>query len=109
MYAFQIRTPSDTPLYLWRAHNMVNRRLAGDTTDDPAFPKRQFPMNFLCKNCQARSPKERSFNEQSSQVNSVWNEQQTLQWLLDYYTNVRPSPRPLYVLGGFVRRSVDDA
>ncbi|GBP07751.1 Sulfhydryl oxidase 1 [Eumeta japonica] len=33
----------DAVLWLWEAHNEVNNRLAGDATEDPKFPKIQFP------------------------------------------------------------------
>eukprot|EP00928_Gymnodinium_smaydae_P032113 TRINITY_DN23342_c0_g1_i1.p1 TRINITY_DN23342_c0_g1~~TRINITY_DN23342_c0_g1_i1.p1 ORF type:complete len:471 (+),score=52.82 TRINITY_DN23342_c0_g1_i1:91-1503(+) len=38
-------------LWLWKAHNAVNRRLAGDATEDPKWPKRQFPSRTACANC----------------------------------------------------------
>lgn len=38
-------------LWLWAAHNQVNRRLAGDSTEDPDFPKIQFPSMASCPSC----------------------------------------------------------
>lgn len=38
-------------LWLWAAHNQVNRRLAGDSTEDPEFPKIQFPTVDSCPLC----------------------------------------------------------
>lgn len=38
-------------LWLWAAHNQVNRRLAGDSTEDPEFPKIQFPNSDSCPLC----------------------------------------------------------
>ncbi|XP_017083958.2 sulfhydryl oxidase 2 [Drosophila eugracilis] len=38
-------------LWLWRAHNYVNKELAGDSTEDPLFPKIQFPSEKDCPNC----------------------------------------------------------
>merc|ERR1712224_313559 len=38
-------------LWLWRAHNRVNARLKGDSTEDPIQPKVQFPPSNLCSTC----------------------------------------------------------
>lgn len=38
-------------LWLWAAHNEVNQRLAGDETEDPKFPKIQFPTSSSCPEC----------------------------------------------------------
>lgn len=38
-------------LWLWRAHNEVNARLAGDLTEDPVFPKRPWPTADKCREC----------------------------------------------------------
>ena len=46
-----VRTVSDSVLWLWRAHNRVNQRLSGDITDDPGFPKMIFPDRHHCPNC----------------------------------------------------------
>ncbi|UJR23754.1 hypothetical protein I4U23_026731 [Adineta vaga] len=35
-------------LYLWKVHNHVNKRLRADVTEDPRYPKVQFPTKFLC-------------------------------------------------------------
>lgn len=40
-----------TILWLWVAHNEVNHRLAGDKTEDPQHPKRQFPLAKECPKC----------------------------------------------------------
>ncbi|XP_044264214.1 sulfhydryl oxidase 1 [Tribolium madens] len=38
-------------MWLWMAHNEVNKRLAGDQTEDPEFPKVQFPSKERCPTC----------------------------------------------------------
>ncbi|KAL1130959.1 hypothetical protein AAG570_012200 [Ranatra chinensis] len=38
-------------LWLWKAHNKVNRRLQKDKTEDPKHPKVQFPTPSTCSNC----------------------------------------------------------
>lgn len=50
-------TPSkdEAVLWLWDAHNEVNARLAGDQTEDPEFPKLQFPTKESCQLCQKNS------------------------------------------------------
>uniref|UniRef100_A0A1I8A1G4 Sulfhydryl oxidase n=1 Tax=Steinernema glaseri TaxID=37863 RepID=A0A1I8A1G4_9BILA len=67
----QVRKDEDVFLYLWRAHNIVNARLKGRDTEDPLFPKYQFPAPFLCANCSADDATVRPF-------------------LLEYYSNIRP-------------------
>ena len=41
----------DAVLWLWMSHNEVNQRLAGDETEDPEFPKIQFPAKVSCADC----------------------------------------------------------
>ncbi len=38
-------------MYMWKVHNIVNARLKGRETEDPHFPKYQFPAPFLCPQC----------------------------------------------------------
>ncbi|VDN58765.1 unnamed protein product [Dracunculus medinensis] len=51
MNSQRVRRSKDMVFYLWRAHNIVNRRLHGDSTEDPQFEKRQFPPSFICPLC----------------------------------------------------------
>lgn len=65
-------------MYLWRAHNNVNARLSGKTaSEDPQYPKVQFPPGFLCKDCNVDSDQERD-------------DQAVQKYLLEYYSNIRP-------------------
>uniref|UniRef100_A0A1L8DWD9 Sulfhydryl oxidase n=1 Tax=Nyssomyia neivai TaxID=330878 RepID=A0A1L8DWD9_9DIPT len=48
---FSVASQDNAILWLWSAHNEVNRRLAGDTTEDPAHPKIQFPSAATCPQC----------------------------------------------------------
>ena len=41
----------DAVLWLWEAHNIVNRRLANDVTSDPSYPKMPFPSPKRCPYC----------------------------------------------------------
>ncbi|XP_052789721.1 sulfhydryl oxidase 2-like [Mya arenaria] len=47
------RKPSGSILWLWQAHNKANARLRGDITEDPKYPKLQFPPKTLCPECQS--------------------------------------------------------
>lgn len=38
-------------IWLWLAHNEVNKRLANDSTEDPEYPKIQFPSQYNCPKC----------------------------------------------------------
>merc|ERR1739842_258159 len=43
--------PDQTILWLWTIHNIANRNLAGDATEDPAHPKVQWPSSSQCPQC----------------------------------------------------------
>ncbi|XP_036674372.3 sulfhydryl oxidase 2 [Drosophila suzukii] len=38
-------------LWLWEAHNYINKQLAGGSSEDPKFPKIQFPSERDCPSC----------------------------------------------------------
>lgn len=63
-------------LWLWRAHNSVNKRLANDISTDPAHPKIQFPDRQLCQACSVAS-NNNTFN---------WNLTAVLFYLFDFYS-----------------------
>lgn len=44
-------------LWLWSAHNVVNNRLSGDATEDPEYPKVQFPTRENCARCRGADGK----------------------------------------------------
>jgi hypothetical protein len=52
-------------------HNLVNQRLHGDETEDPKYPKIQFPSADLCSNCH---------------INNNFDASNTLDFLLHYYS-----------------------
>jgi thiol oxidase len=68
-----VHTPRDSVLFLWSAHNRANKRLHGDVTEDPAFPKIPFPAPALCETCQ--SPE------------GDWNEDAVYEFLLGFYAH----------------------
>uniref|UniRef100_A0AC35FVL1 Sulfhydryl oxidase n=1 Tax=Panagrolaimus sp. PS1159 TaxID=55785 RepID=A0AC35FVL1_9BILA len=71
----RVRHSHDMIMYLWRAHNIVNNRLHGDTTEDPQFTKYQFPPLFLCPTCHS---------------GGHFSRRQVRNFLLRYYANIRP-------------------
>lgn len=64
----------ESVLWLWSAHNVVNKRLAGDTTEDPEFPKIQFPDPGHCPSCR--------------HSDGTFNESEVLKYLKNMYNNV---------------------
>ncbi|VDM36623.1 unnamed protein product [Toxocara canis] len=71
----RVRQASDMMMYLWRAHNIVNRRLHNDPTEDPQFKKRQFPAAFLCPTCRVG--------------NDHFSKKEIRRFLLRYYGSIR--------------------
>uniref|UniRef100_A0A2M3ZG91 Sulfhydryl oxidase n=1 Tax=Anopheles braziliensis TaxID=58242 RepID=A0A2M3ZG91_9DIPT len=51
---WQVATKEDAILWLWSSHNEVNKRLAGDATEDPEHPKVQFPTVSDCPQCRKK-------------------------------------------------------
>ncbi|XP_037079821.1 sulfhydryl oxidase 2-like [Pollicipes pollicipes] len=48
---FNVTRADRAAVWLWTAHNKVNKRLAGDATEDPRHPKLQFPTRKQCQAC----------------------------------------------------------
>lgn len=48
---WSVSSKDNAILWLWAAHNQVNKRLSGDETEDPEFPKQQFPSRAVCPQC----------------------------------------------------------
>ncbi|XP_067634312.1 sulfhydryl oxidase 1-like [Eurosta solidaginis] len=48
---WHVSSKAEAALWLWEAHNEVNNRTAGDATEDPKFPKIQFPSESSCSQC----------------------------------------------------------
>lgn len=65
--------PNSSVLWLWRTHNSVNKRLAGDLSEDPAHPKVQYPPRKLCTLCY------------KSGSSTEFNEPEVFKFLLDRY------------------------
>ncbi|XP_010628604.1 sulfhydryl oxidase 1, partial [Fukomys damarensis] len=71
----RVRSPDDAVLWLWTSHNRVNARLAGAPSEDPQFPKVQWPPHELCSACH---------NELSGEP--VWDVGATLRFLKAHFS-----------------------
>ncbi|XP_062976451.1 sulfhydryl oxidase 1-like [Elgaria multicarinata webbii] len=47
----EVKSTDEAILWLWSKHNNVNFRLKDDASNDPEFPKIQWPPNNLCPLC----------------------------------------------------------
>ncbi|KAI6172627.1 Sulfhydryl oxidase [Aphelenchoides besseyi] len=80
-----VRTPEDTVLWLWRAHNRANKRLSGAAAEDPHFPKQQFPPTSICSRCHRQG--------------GEFDEAEVLKFLTEYYADIKTDqvrPEPAY-------------
>ncbi|EDV53981.1 sulfhydryl oxidase 2 [Drosophila erecta] len=68
----QVTSNDEQILWLWEAHNHVNKQLAGDSTEDPKFPKIQFPSAKDCPHCRHNQ--------------SAWRTDEVLKYLKAMYT-----------------------
>ncbi|KFO21492.1 Sulfhydryl oxidase 2 [Fukomys damarensis] len=69
-----VKTADQAVLWLWRRHNAVNSRLAGQLSEDPKFPKVPWPTPDLCPAC----------HEEIKGLDS-WQEGQVLAFLKQHY------------------------
>ncbi|KAM8875588.1 sulfhydryl oxidase 1 [Spinachia spinachia] len=72
----EVTTLSSAVLWLWSRHNRVNNRLAGALTEDPNFPKLQWPLPKMCPAC--HSVKDNGEH--------TWSQQQVLLFLVSYFS-----------------------
>ncbi|KAJ7993861.1 hypothetical protein DPEC_G00259090 [Dallia pectoralis] len=80
----QVKSLDEAVLWLWRKHNQVNRRLAGTMSEDPNFPKTQWPSPDLCPTC----------HEEQDGIH-VWNDDKVLVFLKQHYGAANISPKHL--------------
>ncbi|XP_037325039.2 sulfhydryl oxidase 1 [Pungitius pungitius] len=73
----EVNTLSSAVLWLWSRHNRVNNRLAGALSEDPDFPKLQWPSPEMCPAC--HSAKDNGDHR--------WNQQQVLPFLVSYFSS----------------------
>lgn len=50
-HIWDVSDKNDAIIWLWNGHNEVNQRLSGDATEDPMFPKIQYPSVSACSEC----------------------------------------------------------
>ncbi|CAG2163135.1 unnamed protein product [Oppiella nova] len=55
-----LTTAESSVLWLWRVHNQVNHRTKGSESEDPFFPKIQYPSHQMCSQCYQQN---NEFNE----------------------------------------------
>lgn len=75
-----MKTIEDSFLYLWHAHNRVNRRLhaTSPATEDPQFIKQNFPPNYVCEKCH------------DEKKDSGFNEAAVKEFFIRYFRNIKP-------------------
>ncbi|XP_029988518.1 sulfhydryl oxidase 1 [Sphaeramia orbicularis] len=72
----EVITTKMAVLWLWTIHNRVNNRLAGALSEDPNFPKIEWPSPELCSAC--HTVKENGDHK--------WNQEEVLPFFVSYYS-----------------------
>ncbi|XP_059196889.1 sulfhydryl oxidase 1 [Centropristis striata] len=73
----EVNTLSSAVLWLWSRHNRVNNRLAGALSEDPNFPKIQWPSPEMCPAC--HTVKDNGEHR--------WSQEQVFPFLLSYFSS----------------------
>ncbi|KAK6113525.1 Erv1 / Alr family protein [Brugia pahangi] len=68
-------TPADGVMWLWMTHNIVNKYIASKASEDPVFPKQQFPPVSLCPECRKQD--------------GEFDGEAILNFLISYYSNLK--------------------
>ncbi|KAF6201265.1 hypothetical protein GE061_005712 [Apolygus lucorum] len=76
----QVHSLKDSVMYLWAAHNKANKRLHGDATEDPHFPKVQFPTTQICSKCHFK--------------NGIFDKEEVFRFLHHMYTHINNKVTP---------------
>ena len=74
----ELTHPNSSVLWLWRAHNKVNKRLRGDASEDPKHPKRPYPCKSDCPECYD--------NAADTSTDPQFNEKNVLEFLQRHYS-----------------------
>ncbi|GAB0099825.1 Sulfhydryl oxidase [Sergentomyia squamirostris] len=90
---FSVASQDQAILWLWAAHNEVNKRLSGDATEDPVHPKIQFPDTTECAQC--RRTDNTSHNDGNTEIS--WDRTEVLFFL-----------RRIHAVPNISRLGVDD-
>uniref|UniRef100_UPI0037E78FEC sulfhydryl oxidase 1 n=1 Tax=Semicossyphus pulcher TaxID=241346 RepID=UPI0037E78FEC len=75
----EVNTLKSAVLWLWSRHNRVNNRLAGALSEDPNFPKFQWPTPEMCSSCHMLS----------ENGDHMWKVEQVLSFVLSYFSSSR--------------------
>ncbi|MEQ2271548.1 hypothetical protein XENORESO_005853 [Xenotaenia resolanae] len=75
----EVNTLISAVLWLWSRHNRVNNRIAGALSEDPLFPKIQWPSPEMCPSCHTVK-----FNGEHG-----WKKEQVLPFLGSYFSSSR--------------------
>ncbi|XP_042339920.1 sulfhydryl oxidase 1 [Plectropomus leopardus] len=73
----EVNTLSSAVLWLWSRHNRVNNRVAGALSEDPNFPKIQWPSPEMCPAC----------HTVKNNGDHKWSEDHVLPFLLSYFSS----------------------
>lgn len=83
---WKVNTKDDAVIWLWSAHNEVNRRLAGDNTEDPHFPKLQYPSRDTCPQCFQKVIPIQGSTPTNDDDTPHWDESEVLYYLRRVYS-----------------------
>ncbi|KAL4452309.1 hypothetical protein ABPG75_007971 [Micractinium tetrahymenae] len=98
--AVAVARKRDAVLWMWRTHNIVNRRLGAEdraepAKADPASPHTQFPPVELCSTCR------RGEEAGDSKDEAVpWDEEQVYRFLLEFYSGKAQAQQAAAAGGG---------
>ncbi|KAG8003678.1 LIM/homeobox protein Lhx4 [Nibea albiflora] len=73
----EVDSTSSAVLWLWSRHNRVNNRIAGALSEDPNFPKIQWPSPEMCPTC----------HTVRDNGDHKWNKEQVLPFLMSYFSS----------------------
>ncbi|XP_066548727.1 sulfhydryl oxidase 1 [Amia ocellicauda] len=77
----QVKSLASSVLWLWSRHNRVNNRLAGALSEDPQFPKIQWPPPEQCPGC-----------HDVKRGEHTWKQEPVLYFLKEYFSAQRILP-----------------
>lgn len=83
---WKVMTKDEAVLWLWSAHNEVNHRLAGDETEDPAFPKIQYPSRETCPQCYKQIVSSQNSGNSNSNDAAHWDTGEVLYYLRSVFS-----------------------
>ncbi|CAJ1060548.1 sulfhydryl oxidase 1 [Xyrichtys novacula] len=73
----EVNTLMSAVMWLWSRHNRVNNRLAGALSEDPNFPKIQWPSPDMCPSCHTVKPN----------GDHRWNNDRVFPFLLSFFSS----------------------